>query len=77
MHIVSYLIKMSEENELMWGWCWGVEWDFEVVRRRKLGEYAGIFWQHFPKDIFKGHFNKWKKMQNTRSSYDTTNAFCL
>ena len=48
----------------------GVAWDFEGVRTRKLGESGGIFWRHFPKDI---SINE--EMQNTRSSYDTRNAF--
>ena len=50
----------------------GVAWDFEGVRTLKLGASGGIFWGHFPKDILIN-----EKMQNTRSSYNTTNAFYL
>ena len=43
---------------------------FESVRTRKLEKSMRIFWRHFPKDI---SINE--KMKNTRSSYNTTNAF--
>ena len=33
----------------------------EIFRIRKLGESGGIFWQHFPKDIFQRTFQKKKK----------------
>ena len=48
----------------------GVAWDFESVRTRKLEKSVRIFWNLFPKDI---SINE--KMKNTRSSYNTTNAF--
>ena len=53
----------------------GVAWDFEGVRKSKLGESG----EWFSGDISKRHFGKdisinEKKLQNTRSSYDTTNA---
>ena len=34
-------------------------------------------WGDFLATFSKGHFNKWKNTKYTRSSYDTTNAFCL
>ena len=66
---LSSVSRAMRDATPKWG-TRGVAWDFESVRTRKLEKSVRIFWRHFPKDI---SINE--KMKNTRSSYNTTNAF--